>query len=113
MNSKIQLWDNNRILKQITLCQSMSSGQHRNPSEELFPLEDILMEFYRDAEIGIDFHSMDNLSRLYQEYCKEQGNLSLSLAQLIEEGWFSVIFGRWESALVREKECKRSITECL
>lgn len=104
MNSKIQLWDNNRILKQITLCQSMLSGQHRNPSEELFPLEDILMEFYRDAEIGIDFHSMDNLSRLYQGYCKEQGNLLFSLAQLIEEGWLSVIFGRWESALVREKE---------
>lgn len=101
---KIQLWDNNKIVRKIALCQNKPSGIRRDTSEEKFPLEDILMEFYKNAEIGTDFHSMDNLLRLYQQYCAEQGKLKLTLNQLVEEGWFSVLFGRWESALTRKSE---------
>lgn len=99
MINKLSMWDREKILDKIALC-ILEKGQKIKQEKIInFPLVDILKEFYKEAEITVDFYSMENLELLYNEYNKEYENVGVSIEQLQQEGWILVMYNRWSSAL--------------
>lgn len=97
---KLTIWDDNKIKKTIALCLDRQWTRKQDESVKYrFPLNDILFMFYKEAVISEDFYSLESLHKLRDEYEREHQEFNFSVEELIREGWFSVAFGRWTSAL--------------
>ncbi len=93
------MWQKEEIIKKIDWCCHTYRKQRNDNRKYMFPIEDILMEFYRTAVCGLDFYSIENLNILYETYCNKNIEFRILLEDIISQGWISVILGRWESAL--------------
>lgn len=97
--NKIYIWDENKLKKKISLCIAEEQGVSFAKEKYLFPLEEILLSFYKTAVITEDFYSIASLEKLVEEYNDQKGVLEIDMNTLIREGWILITFGRWSSAL--------------
>ncbi len=97
--NKLYIWDENKLKKKISLCIAEEQGASFVKEKYLFPLEEILLSFYKTAVITEDFYSIASLERLVEEYKSQNGIMQIDMNTLIQEGWISIMFGRWSSAL--------------
>lgn len=94
---KLTIWEKERLIQKIAMCREYYRKQGNADMD--FPLEDILLEFYKHASVGIDVYSLEHLSERMEEYRLEHAEFDCSLEDLTEGGWISVLMGRWENAL--------------
>lgn len=95
---RLAIWDNDKIERKIALCFDRGSKSSSATEKYKFPLSDILLHFYKDAIVSEDFYSIEELKIMFKKYYREHEKVKFSVNQLIQEGWFSIVFGRWTSA---------------
>ena len=97
--NRLTIWDENKLKNKIAICIEDVSHSNQARKNFQFPLPDILCSFYKTANIKEDFYSFESFKRLFEQYKKENKNYKKTIEGLIEEGWISLTFGRWKSAL--------------
>lgn len=96
---RIVLWEREKVIQRMKGSLLLPERRPRIYVENDFPLSDILLAFYKDAEINSDICTEESLHTLHGEYCLGHPGFSLSIEKMVEEGWISLILGRWESAM--------------
>ena len=98
--AKLTIWQDQQLKQKIEQCIHGYRPKYRKDSILIFPLEDILFDFYKGAVYSTDFYRIESLQMLYSEYCDETGGLNLSLDEMIEQGYISVYMERWSTTLL-------------
>lgn len=79
---RIVLWEREKVIQRMKGSLLLPERRPRIYVENDFPLSDILLAFYKDAEINSDICTEESLRTLHGEYCLGHPGFSLSIETL-------------------------------
>ena len=74
-----------------------NSGRSYNYSELYeFPLVEILVDLYLNADLKEGFYSIKHLEKMVQQYKKQNPSFKYTLKDIQKEGWIAIFLDRWD-----------------